>query len=73
MGRFLHNKCHKNDVHKVINHLQETHQAGFSTSPVYQLHLIEDRFVNVQTKSKLFKSNDGSTMDFIMAAHFIIG
>ncbi|VVC34781.1 Myc-type, basic helix-loop-helix (bHLH) domain,PAS fold,PAS domain [Cinara cedri] len=73
VGRFLHNKCHKTDVHKVIKHLQETHQAGFSTSPVYQLHLTEDKFVNVQTKSKFFKSNDGSTMDFIMAAHFIVG
>lgn len=73
MGRLLHDICHKNDAHKVSNHLQETRRAGFSTSPIYKLHLHEDSYVNVQTKSKYFKSNDSQEMDFIMAAHSIIG
>lgn len=73
VGRLLHDKCHKNDIHKVASHLQETRQAGYDTSPVYKLHLVDDRFVNVQTKSKYFKSSDGHEIDFIMAAHSIIG
>lgn len=73
MGRLLHDKCHKNDAHKVVNHLQETRQAGYSTSPVYKLHLVDDKYLNVQTKSKYFKSNDDQEIDFIMAAHSIIG
>ncbi|XP_026815917.1 nuclear receptor coactivator 2 isoform X3 [Rhopalosiphum maidis] len=72
VGRMLHDKCHKNDVIKVANHLQETRRAGFGTSPVYKLHLIEDKYVKVQTKSKYFKSNENQEMDFIMAAHSII-
>ncbi|XP_060857713.1 nuclear receptor coactivator 3-like isoform X5 [Metopolophium dirhodum] len=72
VGRLLHDKCHKNDVIKVANHLQETRRAGFGTSPVYKLHLVEDKYVKVQTKSKYFKSNENHEMDFIMAAHSII-
>ncbi|CAH1732610.1 unnamed protein product [Aphis gossypii] len=71
-GRMLHDKCHKNDVIKVANHLQETRRAGFGTSPVYKLHLIEDKYVKVQTKSKYFRSSENQEMDFIMAAHSII-
>lgn len=73
VGKLLHDKCHKNDIHKVINHLQETRRMGFNTSPIYRLHLIDDSYVNVQTKSKYFKSNDKKKIDFIMAAHSIIG
>lgn len=73
VGKLLHDLCHKNDIHKVVNHLKETRQAGFSTSPIYKLHLHEDSYVNVQTKSKYFKSNDNRELHFIMAAHSIIG
>lgn len=57
----------------MINHLQETKQIGFSTSSIYKLHLIDDKYINVQTKSKYFKSNDTGDTDFIMAALSIIG
>lgn len=73
VGRMLQNKCHKDDVHKVISHLQETRHLGYDTSSVYKLHLVDDRYVNVQTKSKYFKSSDDHEIDFIMAAHSIIG
>jgi ABC-type phosphate transport system ATPase subunit len=70
----LQDKCHKNDIIKVTNHLQDTQRFGNNTSPVYKLHLVEDSYVNVQTKSKYFKSNENHEMeDFIMAAHSIIG
>jgi len=73
VGRMLHDLCHKNDVHKIVNHLKETREVGLSTSPNYKLHLHEDMYVNVQTKSKYFKSNDNRDVHFIMAAHSIIG
>lgn len=73
VGRLLHDKCHKNDVHKVVNHIEETRRAGYSTSQIYKLHLVDDKYINVQTKSKYFKSRDNQEMDNIMAAHSIIG
>lgn len=73
MGRFLHDICHKNDMLKVTNHIQETRRAGYNTSPIFKLHLVDDKYVNVQTKSKYFRSNDHQEADFIMAAHSIIG
>lgn len=72
-GIFLHDKCHKNDVHKVISHIQETKQMGYSTSSIYKLHLVDEKYINVRTKSKYFKSNDTQDMGFIMAALSIIG
>lgn len=73
VGRMLHDKCHKNDVLKIANHIQETRRSGFSTSPVYRLHLVDEKYVNVQTKSKYFKTSDTQETDFIMATHSIIG
>lgn len=69
----IHDKCHKNDVLKVANHIQETRRSGYSTSPIYRLHLVDEKYVNVQTKSKYFKSSDTQEIGFIMAAHSIIG
>lgn len=70
----LQEKCHINDIDKVTLHLQETQRLGNNTSPVYKLHLVDDNYVNVQTKSKYFRSNENHEMeDFIMAAHSIIG
>lgn len=76
MGRMLQELCHQQDVQKLTAHLTETLGAGQATSGLYRLRLgQQDKFVHVQTKSKLFKANphaSGET-DFIMATHSIIG
>ncbi|XP_050529794.1 nuclear receptor coactivator 2-like isoform X2 [Daktulosphaira vitifoliae] len=72
-GRMLHEKCHKSDALKVINHIKETRRAGFSTSPIFRLHLVDDKYINVQTKSKHFNKNEGHDTEFIMATLSIIG
>lgn len=60
------------DVHKVNTHLRETASAGQSTSAIYRLQIGQDRYVHVQTKSKLFKTHATNDSDFIMATHSII-
>ncbi|XP_050438231.1 nuclear receptor coactivator 2-like isoform X2 [Adelges cooleyi] len=72
VGRMLHEQCHKNDSLKVINHIKETRRAGSSTSPIYKLHLVDEKYINVQTKSKYFMKTDDE-MEFIMAIISIIG
>ncbi|XP_069958728.1 nuclear receptor coactivator 1 isoform X8 [Cherax quadricarinatus] len=63
------------DVGKVTGHLQETVQSGQATSQVYRVKIGGDRYIRVQTKSKLFRDTDGTQVErsFMMATHSIIG
>lgn len=73
MDRVLRDLVPQQEVHKLNTHLRDTVSAGQSTSAIYRLHIYQDKFVQVQTKSKLFKTNPHSTdTDFIMATHSII-
>lgn len=76
VGRMLQELCHQQDVGKLGAHLTETIGSGQATSGLYRLRMgQQDKFVHVQTKSKLFKANphaSGET-DFIMATHSIVG
>ncbi|KAB0798164.1 hypothetical protein PPYR_09157 [Photinus pyralis] len=76
MGRSLQDLCPQQEVHKLTSHLRDTFSAGQATSVIYKLRLgSQDKYVHVQTKSKLFKANPNSKTDtdFIMATHSIIG
>lgn len=75
MERVFRELVPQQDVHKLNAHLKDTVCAGQATSAVYRLHLGQDKYVHVQTKSKLFKTNpnSGSETDFIMATHSIVG
>ncbi|KAF5290781.1 hypothetical protein FQA39_LY14624 [Lamprigera yunnana] len=76
MGRSLQDLCPQQEVHKLTSHLRDTFSAGQATSVIYKLRLgSQDKYVHVQTKSKLFKANPHSKTDtdFIMATHSIIG
>lgn len=72
MGRVFHDLCVPQESHKLSQHLRDTLSAGQATSVIYKLRLGQDKFVQVQTKSKLFKHTSNET-DFIMATHSIIG
>ncbi|KAL3282539.1 hypothetical protein HHI36_005719 [Cryptolaemus montrouzieri] len=62
------------DVHKLNAHLRETLSSGQSSSVFYRLQFGPDKFIQVQTKSKLFKaSSHSSEADFVMATHSIVG
>lgn len=76
MGQIIQEMCHRDDLQKLTSHLKEALTTGQSTSGIYRLRVgTPEKYVHVQTKSKLFKSN--ATMpqepDFIMATHSIIG
>lgn len=73
-NRVLRELVPQQDVHKVNSHLREAVNSGQSTSPIYRLQIGSDKFIQVQTKSKLFKTNPHATndSDFIMATHSII-
>ncbi|XP_060517489.1 nuclear receptor coactivator 2-like isoform X3 [Cylas formicarius] len=72
-NRVLRDLVPPQDDHKVTAHLKETLSAGTSISQVYRIQVAPDKFVQVQTKSKLFKTNPhASETDFIMATHSII-
>ncbi|XP_018329075.1 nuclear receptor coactivator 1 isoform X3 [Agrilus planipennis] len=78
MGRNIQDLCVQQEVHKLASHLRDTLSAGQSTSIVYRLRFgtgQQEKYVHVQTKSKLFKANPHSAAetDFIMATHSIIG
>ncbi|XP_022919000.1 nuclear receptor coactivator 2 isoform X2 [Onthophagus taurus] len=74
MGRILQDLCAQQDLRKLTQHLRDTLSAGQGTSVTYRLKLSQDNYVNVQTKSKLFKAGPHSSeADFIMATHAIIG
>ncbi|VEN49414.1 unnamed protein product, partial [Callosobruchus maculatus] len=63
------------DLQKLNAHLRETVSTGQSTSALYRLQIGTDKYVQVQTKSKFFKTIPHATndSDFIMATHSIIG
>lgn len=75
MGRVFQDLCVPQEVQKLTQHLRDTLTAGQATSVIYRLRFGQDKFVQVQTKSKLFKANPQSSndTDFIMATHSIIG
>lgn len=70
----LQDLCVPHEVHKLTQHLKDTLSAGQATSGIYRLRLGQDKYVQVQTKSKLFKPNPNSSTDtdFVMATHSII-
>ena len=74
MGCIIQELCHQRDLQKLENHLKEALHTGSSTSAPYRLRVTTpDKYVHVQTKSKLFKSNGTlQDPDFIMATHSII-
>nr|AYI50060.1 steroid receptor co-activator [Monochamus saltuarius] len=74
-NRVLRDLVSQQDVQKINAHLRETVSAGQSTSAIYRLQIGPDKFIQVQTKSKLFKSipHASNDTDFIMATHSIIG
>ena len=45
---------------------------GQNTSGVYRFKLAENRYVFVQTKSKLFSSPNSNEPEFIMSTHSIV-
>jgi len=47
-------------------------QIGSNTSGVYRLRLSDQRYVFIQTNSKLFKSLVTNQPEFIMSTHSII-
>lgn len=73
-NRVLRELVPQQEVHKVNSHLRETVSSGQSVSQIYRLQIAPDKFIQVQTKSKLFKTNPHATndSDFIMATHSII-
>lgn len=72
-GRIIQELCPQSEFQTLTNHLKETLSSGQATSTVYRLRLTSpDKFIRVQTKSKLFKNNPPDA-DFIMATHSIIG
>lgn len=71
-NRVLKDLVPQQDVHKVSAHLRETLSSGLSTSAIYRLQIGQDRYVQVQTKSKLFKTHATNDSDFIMATHSIL-
>ncbi|RZC33022.1 nuclear receptor coactivator 1, partial [Asbolus verrucosus] len=75
MDRALRELVPQQEVHKLNAHLRDTLNVGQSTSAVYRLQIGQDKYVQVQTKSKLFKTNPHATpdTDFIMATHSIVG
>lgn len=69
-NRVLRDLVPQQEVQNINAHLRKTLSEGQSTSGIYRLQIGPDKYIQVQTKSKLFKANDG---DFIMATHSIIG
>lgn len=75
MGRGLQDLCPPQEVHKLAAHLRDTLTNGQATSSIYRLRLgLQEKYVHVQTKSKLFKATPHSSndTDFVMATHSII-
>lgn len=72
-GRIIQELCLQQELQVLTGHLKETLSSGQATSGVYRLRVTwPDKYVRVQTKSKLFKNNPPEA-DFIMATHSIIG
>ncbi|XP_046605208.1 nuclear receptor coactivator 1 isoform X2 [Neodiprion virginianus] len=75
IGTKIQDLCHPLDVNKLNAHLDNTLHTHEGTSTIYRLRVKADKFLNVQTKSRLFKANviNGHESDFLMATHSIIG
>lgn len=72
-GRVIQELCFQTELQTLTNHLKDTLSSGQSTSSIYRLRVNSpDKYVKVQTKSRLFKNNPPE-QDFIMATHTIIG
>jgi hypothetical protein len=75
IGCIVQELCHQHDLQKVTSYLKEAVNAGVSTSAPYRLRVTApDKYIHVQTTSKLFKSSESPTQepDFIVATHTII-
>ncbi|XP_076655231.1 uncharacterized protein LOC143360357 isoform X4 [Halictus rubicundus] len=73
IGTTIKDLCHPHDLSKLTAHLNDTLQVGRSTSDLYRLRVSPDKFLNIQTNSKLFKASMMNSTDFIMATNSIIG
>ncbi|KAI4475019.1 hypothetical protein M0802_015330 [Mischocyttarus mexicanus] len=75
VGTMIKDLCHPHDLNSLTTHLNDTLQIGESTSAIYRLRVSQDKFLSIQTKSKLFKANviNGHESDFMMATSSIIG
>lgn len=72
-GHIIQELCLQQELQILTSHLKETLSSGQATSGIYRLRVTSpDKYVRVQTKSKLFKNNPPEA-DFIMATHSIIG
>ena len=65
IGRIIQELCLPSELPKLSSHLKEVLTLGKGTSAIYRLQLTEDKFIAVQTKSKVFEN-------FIMATHSIV-
>lgn len=73
VGHIIQELCHPNDFQKLNQHLKETLQLGSNTSGVYRLRIAQDKYIQVQTKSKRFSYNPmANEQEFIVATHSII-
>ncbi|XP_020277820.1 nuclear receptor coactivator 1-like isoform X10 [Pseudomyrmex gracilis] len=70
VGTALKDLCHPQDLSTLTKHLNDTLQVGESMSNVYRIRISPEKFVNVQTKSKYFKTSIND--DFVMATNSII-
>ncbi|KAK7484351.1 hypothetical protein BaRGS_00024356, partial [Batillaria attramentaria] len=64
--------CHNNDISQLKKHLSEVVKNASNTSGVYRFKLQENRYVFVQTKSKLFYNSLNHQPEYIMSTHSII-
>ena len=77
VGKPILELCHPNDFQRVSTHLKEALSSRSNvTSGIYRLMVTNDKYVHVQTKSKMFSGNPSvsveGAVDFIMATHSII-
>jgi nuclear receptor coactivator 2 len=77
VGKPILELCHPNDFQRVSTHLKEALSSRSNvTSGIYRLMVTNDKYVHVQTKSKMFSGNPSVSVegaaDFIMATHSII-
>ncbi|VDI35698.1 nuclear receptor coactivator 2 [Mytilus galloprovincialis] len=70
-GQNIQEFCHVNDVQNLAKHFQEVLKTGSNTSSVYRFKFQDNRYFFVQSKSKIFRS-DNCEQDFILSTHSII-
>ncbi|KAF6215562.1 hypothetical protein GE061_010318 [Apolygus lucorum] len=74
IGKNLDNVVHAGDFSKVSSHVKDVQTHSQGTSSIYRIRVTPansgDKYIHVQTKSKLFKSM--SEPDFIMSTHSIV-